>query len=385
MATGSLFERNGTYHAIISYYNEYGERRQKWYNTKLAVRGNKKKAEKILNDLLLEWDKKNVKYCDLTVAEYFKNWIKEIELEVKPNTYRSYKGNMENHIIPYFESKDILIQELKPYHLEDYYKFKLKPHSKLRSDEALSHTTIKHHHQNISKALSDAVRKDIIHYNPASYAKTPKTETYKSEFLNPKQLQDLLLLFKGSSVEIPVTLCAIYGFRRSEVLGLSWNSIDFVNRTITISQTLQQHKGENTNYIDTPKTESSYRTLPLTEDVYQMLKKHKELQRKRKELIGNNYVDNNFVCTWEDGNVIAPNYLSRTFHKIIIKSTLPHIRLHDLRHSVASNLLNNGFSVVQVAEWLGHSSSSTTLKFYAHSDKTSKIQIAVSLNKMIVI
>ena len=82
-------------------------------------------------------------------------------------------------------------------------------------------------------------------------------------------------------------------------------------------------------------------------------------------------------------NNISPNYLTKTFHSVISKSNLPQIRLHDLRHSVASNLLNNGFSVVQVQEWLGHGSASTTLNFYAHVDKTSKIGISDSLEKII--
>lgn len=123
----------------------------------------------------------------------------------------------------------------------------------------------------------------------------------------------------------------------------------------------------------------------MTDDIYAMLKKHKELQEKKKALLGNYYVDEDFVCTWDNGTVITPNYLTRTFHTVIIKSSLPKIRLHDLRHSVASNLLNKGFSIVQVAEWLGHSSSSTTLKFYAHNDKSSKLIIANSLKNMIAV
>lgn len=386
MVTGSVQEKNGKFYVVLNYKDEYGKRKQKWINTGYDIRGNKKKAKEFLEEKLAEWNKNDVRYCDLTVADYFQNWLKEIEFDVKPNTYRNYKGNMTNHIIPYFKAKKILLQELKPYHLEEYYRLKLQPNSKLNSAEALSRTTIKHHHQNISVALQHAVRKGMILYNPASSAKTPKAETFRSEFLNPEQLQDLLLLFKGSVVELPVTLCAIYGFRRSEVLGLTWqHSIDFVNRTITISQTLQQHAGDKTNYLDTTKTESSYRTLPMTDDVYTMLKKHKELQEKKKALLGNYYVDEDFVCTWDNGTVITPNYLTRTFHTVISKSTLPKIRLHDLRHSVASNLLNKGFSVVQVAEWLGHSSSSTTLKFYAHNDKSSKLIIANSLKNMIAV
>ena len=88
------------------------------------------------------------------------------------------------------------------------------------------------------------------------------------------------------------------------------------------------------------------------------------------------------ISSGDNGEVIAPNYLTRTFHSVIQNSTLPQIRLHDLRHSVASNLLNLGFSVVQVQEWLGHGSASTTLNFYAHIDKSSKISIADTLDKL---
>ena len=90
-----------------------------------------------------------------------------------------------------------------------------------------------------------------------------------------------------------------------------------------------------------------------------------------------------YVCTWPDGNVISPNYLTRTFHNVIAKSSLPNIRLHDLRHSAASNLLNMGFSIVQVQQWLGHGSASTTLNFYAHVDKNSKLDMAAAMERAI--
>lgn len=383
MVTGSVQAKNGKYYAVLNYKDDFGKRRQKWICTGYTIRGNKKKAERFLDEQLAAWNEKDIRYCDLTVDKYFENWLEEIRYEVKPNTYRGYCGNMKNHIIPYFKAKKLLIQELKPYHLEEYYRYKLKPNSKLNNQEALSHATIKHHHQNISKALADAVRKGIIHYNPAASARTPKAESFKGNFLNPAQINDLLILFKGSAIELPVTLAAVYGFRRSEVLGLKWSHIDFVNKTITICETLQQ--GTGGNYTDTPKTESSYRTLPMTDDVYKLLEKHREMQAQKRKLLGNYYNVNDYVCTLDNGQVISPNYLSRTFHSTISKSSLPLIRFHDLRHSVASNLLNKGFSVVQVAEWLGHSSSSTTLKFYAHNDKTSKLSIANSLENMIAV
>lgn len=104
----------------------------------------------------------------------------------------------------------------------------------------------------ISKALSDAVHDGLIQFNPASAARKPKTERYNASFLNPSEIDMMLALFIGNVVELPVNLCAVYGIRRSEVLGLKWEHIDFENRAITVTETLQQ--GVDGDYVDTPKT-----------------------------------------------------------------------------------------------------------------------------------
>ena len=120
--------------------------------------------------------------------------------------------------------------------------------------------------------------------------------------------------------------------------------------------------------------------MPMTKRARELLQEQLQRQKNNKLILGDNYIENDYICTFDNGKEITPNYLSRNFHKIIVNSDLPQIRLHDLRHSSASNLLAQGFSVVQVAEWLGHSSSATTLKFYAHADKSSKMAIAEALN-----
>ena len=286
-----------------------------------------------------------------------------------------YKGNMENHIIPYFEKLGTELQELKPHQLSDYYKSKVG---------TISVTTIKHHHQNISKALADAVEKGLISINPATAAKTPKqTEKFKAEFLNRVQIKQLLAYLEGTSIYLPTYLCTVYGFRRSEVLGLKWHNIDFENETIWIRETLQQSTKEisgDSNYTSSSKAESSNRTLPMIPQIKKILLEQSERQMRNKEFLKDAYISNDYVCTFDNGKEITPNYLTKKFHTLIEKQNdFPQIRFHDLRHSVASNLLNDGFTTVQVAEWLGHSSSTTTLKFYAHIDKTSKLAIANSL------
>lgn len=287
---------------------------------------------------------------------------------------------MKNHIIPYFEEKNILLKDLKAYHLDEYYKLKINASHINQSNKILSATSVKHHHQQISKALSDAQRKGYVEMNAASLAKTPKAEKYKASFLESEEVSKLLTLVKKTSIEIPVTLCAIYGLRRSEVLGLRWTNIDFNKGYIHISETLQQNTGGN--YVDKTKTESSNRTLPLTDSVRTLLTNHKSMQEKTALAMGDFYTNSDYVCTFVDGNIISPNYLSKKFNQLISKSSVAKIRLHDLRHSVASNLFANGFSVVEVQEWLGHANASTTLDIYTHAMKDSKQKSANKLDEM---
>ena len=318
----------------------------------------------------------------MTVAEYFTAWLDKIKDKVRPNTYRSYNGNMINHIIPYFKSKKLKLQELVISDINDYFEYMCEYTN-------LSNTTLKHHKQNISKALADAIDKGYISINPATGAKIPtlsKKVDFEVKFLNNSQLTELRKLFKDTKIALPVILCSIYGMRRSEVLGLKWCNVDFENSRIYIRETLQQSTKKlsgDSNFTAPTKTESSERALPITKKAKELLLAQYELQQANKTLLKDSYVYSDYVCTFDDGNVISPNFLSKKFHKVLANSDLPLIRLHDLRHSVASNLLAMGFSIVQVAEWLGHSDSRITLKYYAHADITSKKDIGNALDDVV--
>lgn len=372
--TGSIQTKGGKYYAVLNIQDINGKRKQKWINTGLPIRGNKKKAERFLEQQLAKYSENCNKAVGILFADYLEGWLIKIEEDVRRNTYRSYKGNMENHIIPYFREKKIWLQQICPVTLDEYYDTKLK--------EGLSGTTVKHHHQNISKALADAVHDELIQYNPASSANAPQGSKFKAKFLTPKQLAQLSIIVKNDVIELPVQLCTIYGFRRSEVLGLKWSCVDFDNRTISIETTLQQHTGGD--YEDDPKTDNSRRILPMTEGAYKLLSEQKAQQERRAEIMGDFYHNSDYVCTWADGKVIRPNYLTKHFHQILTESNLPIVRLHDLRHSVASNLLNEtNTSVVKVSSWLGHSNPEVTFRFYSHSNEEQKKEVAKNIDKML--
>lgn len=181
--TGSIQQKNGKWYAVLNMKDINGKRKPKWIPTGYNARGNKKKAEKFLEQQLSKYSENALdgNANDILLADYFERWLPKIEKEVRPNTFRSYKCNMKNHIIPYFREKKIRLQQLCPVHLEDYYK-SLK-------EKGLSSTTVKHHHQTISKVLSDAIHDKLLVYNPASAAKSPSPAKFKAKYLTPKQLE----------------------------------------------------------------------------------------------------------------------------------------------------------------------------------------------------
>lgn len=131
---------------------------------------------------------------------------------------------------------------------------------------------------------------------------------------------------------------------------------------------------------DQTKTSSSYRSYPLTEDVKIILLDLKEKENKDREFFENCYLENNYIFKWEDGKPYEPNYITDKFQKLLKQNNLPHIRFHDLRHSCASLLIANGFSLKDIQEWLGHSDIQTTANVYAHLDVKRKNNIALSMS-----
>ena len=374
--TGSLQEKNGKYYAVLNLKDKDGVRRQKWINTGFPIKGNKKKAECFLQQQIAAYNKEEENRTDnILFSDYLEDWLGKIKGTIRPNSYRSYEGNMRNHVIPYFKEKGYLLSEISPVILEEYYQKKKK--------ESLSVTTIRHHRENISKAFNDAIHGRILNGNPVQTSKLPRGKKFHPNFLTPGELDRLMLVIKGSVIELPVKLCTFYGFRRSEVLGLKWEQVNFERKTITVCETLQQFPGGD--YTDDPKTDESHRTLPMDEQVLTILLEQKKQQELYASVMGNSYVNSGYVCTWPDGRVISPNYLTRTFHNMLKDSHLPDVRLHDLRHSTASNLLQNGASLPAVASWVGHSSPETTLRFYAHANMDDKKAISGLVDKMIKI
>ena len=164
--------------------------------------------------------------------------------------------------------------------------------------------------------------------------------------------------------------------RRSEIIGLKWSAIDFVNKVINVNHVIVNisENGKQTMVgRDGTKTKKSQRTLPLLEDVEEILSGLKNRQEENKLLFKNSYNKkySDYVCVDDMGMLLNPDYVSHKFTKVLKANGLRVIRFHDLRHSCASLLLANGISMKQIQVWLGHSNYNTTANIYAHLDTSS--------------
>ncbi len=173
-------------------------------------------------------------------------------------------------------------------------------------------------------------------------------------------------------------MTALYGLRRSELLGLKWDSVNFEAGTLTIKHTVSH--GTRTVEKDKTKNRSSYRSFPLTDESKQIILDAKQQEQANRKLFGKAYIENNYIFKWDDGHTYAPTYISHKFNKLLKKHNLPHIRFHELRHSCASNLIALGFTLKDVQEWLGHADINLTANVYSHLDASRKTSIAEAMN-----
>lgn len=376
--TGSLQIKNDKYYIVINSIDANGKRKQKWISTGLLTKGNKKKAEKLLRDTLREYEKTgNLFNADIQFSDYVKSWLQSIKNQVDVITYQGYETIVKSQIIPYFENKKVKLDKINVEVLQEYINIKSE-NGKLNGQGGLSPKTMKTHKLILNLVLKEALKNDLISKNPCEFLRLPKHQRKATEFYTINQLNSLFNSIKNEDLYSLIYITVIYGLRKSEALGLKWDSIDFENGLVTIKHTVV--KCNTVVEKDTTKTSSSYRSYPLTEDVKLIFLRLKEQEEENRKLFGKEYIENDYIFKWVDGHTYAPDYVSRKFSNLLKKYNLPPIRFHDLRHSCASLLIANGFSLKDIQEWLGHADFRTTANIYAHLDTERKQNIAKSMS-----
>jgi integrase len=365
MIAGHLTTKNGYWYLILQIRDEHGQPKSKWIATHMKVNGNKRKAEAMLLEARRQYTSlgdMRKRTRDTLLSDYLLAWVTTCKPKVAVSTYAGYKNCIDRLIAPYFEKQRIKLLDLKPSDLLDYYDTLYA--------RGLSGNTVLHYHVLLRKALEEAHLRELIPSNPADNIPRPRKGQFVANCYIPDECKQLLTAIKGDPLELPVLLSVLYGLRRSEVLGLKWGAIDLTRNTITISHSVVTASVDGhcqTICQDKLKRKSSFRSLPLTPMIVDILRKTAETRYGT-----NPPPSGNYICVNKNGKLLTPNYLSEHFPLLLAKNNLRRIRFHDLRHSCANLLISAHVPLIEVQQWLGHSTISTTADLYSHLEFAAK-------------
>ena len=392
MVAGHLRERDGHYHIVLSYTDKNGKRHTPSKTTGLPIKGNKKRANEMLQkairekeeELRLELLAQNTEaegiYETMTFTGFLSDWLAMMKGSVEITTFSAYQMAIKKKIIPYFDEHypGLLLQKVTPKHIQDYYTYEMEVNH-------LSANTVIHRHANIRKALQYAFRIGAIPNNPADKIERPKKGTFQAGFYTQKELDLLFEEVKGNILELGVILAAFYGLRRSEAVGLRWSAIDFETKRFTINHIVTQTMVDGKTELickNRPKTKSSCRTLPIIPQFEEFLLNLREKQKLNRKICGKCYCQDylDYVYVNDMGELVSPGYLTQAFPTFLKKHGMRPIRFHDLRHSNASMLHANGVAMKEIQQWLGHSDIGTTSNIYTHLDHDSNVSSALAIS-----
>ena len=379
--TGSLQIKKDKYYIVLNTYDAHGNRKPKWISTGLDVKGNKKRAEKMLRDTLREHEEREkLIKTDMLFSDAVRQWLIDSAIRVDAVTLQGYEALAKVHILPYFDDLQIKLVDVDRHVLQKY--IDEKYHSgRVDGKGGLSPASLRLHKNVLYQTLTDAVLNGLIMSNPCEYVTLPQMQRYESKFYTSEQLNALLDAIKDEPIYPLIKITAVYGLRRSEVLGLKWDSVDFDAGIITIKHTVS--KVSQTVEKDKTKNASSRRSFPLLPEIRKLLLDIKRQENENRKLFGKNYALNDYIFKWDDGRPYSPDFVSYKFDWLLKHYGFPHIRFHELRHSCASVLISMGFNLKDVQEWLGHSDIKMTANIYSHLDVTRKKNMADKLGNQI--
>lgn len=390
---GSVQEKSGRLYLTYRHYDPVKkERKVKWVSMGLTTADKKSVIEKKKRQMLAELEKEELRCMEgynnpeyYPLVKYLSEWLDTVHRKkIQALTYDGYKKLIDGKISDYFGHKTTL-DDCTPKAIHNFYE-------SLRESGATERTVL-HYHNLLHVAFEYAVKQEIFEINPMVKVDRPQPKKYVGKFYTPEEVQTLLAFAEDDTIYIPIVMAAYYGLRRSEIVGLSWDCIDFDTNEIHIIQKAYEESNEiegaphSVQISEQLKNNSSRRTLPLLPEVRDILIAHKAKQEKQRKEFRNGYKkDNlNMICLTPVGELIKPNYVTTHFPKLLEKYGLRQIRFHDLRHTCASMMLSQNIHMKVIQTWLGHSNMSTTADIYSHLESKSKIEAGNVINTLLTV
>ena len=355
---GTIRQRpDGRWEARITVGRDPGTGRQK---QKSIYGATQKEVRKKLAQLVTEVDSGTYKEpCKMTLGKWLDVWVSEYLTGVKPRTADSYKTTVDNHLKPAFGAIKLATHEIQRF----YNSLQKQTDGHL----PLSAKTIRNINGVLHKALQQAVELGYIRYNPADACKLPRVEDKEIKPLDSDAIAKFLSVIEGHKFQAVYIVTLFCGLREGEVLGLTWDCVDFEKGSITINKQLQRvRRGNGAHNLVSPKNGKSRRITPAP-SVMAVLQQQKKQQSTWQLAAGPAWENHlNLVFTNELGHNLSSQTIYLHFKKLIKEAGYPDTRFHDLRHSYAVAALQSGDDIKTVQETLGHHTAAFTLDVYGH-------------------
>lgn len=356
---GTIVQRaDGRWYGAISLGWKDGRRERK------GVYGRTKRdvAKKMRKYLVDRDSGRPVSTSGQTLGKFLTSWLESIKHSVAVRTWDNYEAICRLHLIPALGK--IRLERLT---VED-----IQALLNSKYEGGLSVTTVRHIKIALSIALNQGIGAGLLGWNAASRAKAPKkSHNQKVKAYSLDEVARIRAAAVQSRLDDILEVEFGLGLRRGEVLALSWNDIDLDSSptVLHVRHSLQRARGK-LQIMDT-KTAGSERTIThLPETVLKALRKRRARQAEQKLKAGADWTDTGLVFTTSTGKPLEPRNVTRSFHGLLkradIDRTSARATMHMLRHTFTSLAFNNGVSILDVSQILGHKDATTTLKTYSH-------------------
>ena len=290
-----------------------------------------------------------------TLTAWLSQYLDDVASQtVRPSTLNRYKQEVRLYITPVLGK--FRLDKITPHHIADFYQL---------MGRQLAAGSVRRLHALLRRAFTVAVRWNLVATNPVLAVDPPSATRQEVKPWSKEQTKTFLALVEDDPLAARWQLAIVVGLRQGEALGLKWEDVDLDAGLIRVRRALQYRPADGL-VLTEPKTARSKRTLPLPDPMVASLRAHRRQQLEQRAEAGDDWVETGLVFTTAQGKPLHPRNDYRTFKRLVEKAKLPDIRLHDLRHTAASNMLTEGVHARVVMETLGHSTFDLTMNTYSH-------------------
>ncbi|MCC3866316.1 site-specific integrase [Terrisporobacter petrolearius] len=322
----------------------------------------------------------------ITIDQWYFTWLFDFKSkDLAPSTFECYEGVYRLYIKD-SDIGDIKLIDLRTAHLQRYY-------TKLLDIDKLDASNVKRINKTLKTCLKEAIKQGYLQKNWCDDVNLPKVKKEDNiKALSKDDQLRLLEALKGIDLELLITFALGTGLRLGEVLGLKWSDIDFKEHTLSVQRSVRrvveiQRDGTRERILKEvpPKTENSFRTVPIPKTILNKLKSYKKVQNKLiLSLDEGNYQNNNYVFCNNDGTIMDPKKPNRRLSTVLKSNDIELITFHGLRHTYCTRLFEAGVPPKTVQSLVGHSDIETTMNIYTHVMKETKIEAVDKINSIFV-